>query len=103
MTTYAGGVGSLSTPDVAELIRRPGWMRDALCREYQHLNWIPARGDSTFATLRAICGSCLVAERCLAYALDRPDVVGVWGGTTAKERRKLRQGRRPVPAGGVTP
>jgi WhiB family redox-sensing transcriptional regulator len=97
MKTYSVGVGGV-TSDVAEMIRRPAWMRDALCREYSHLNWIPERGDGTFDTLRSICRSCLVTDRCLAYALDNPDVIGVWGGTTAKERKRLRSGRpRPVP------
>ena len=93
MATDAGGVGDITTSDVAELIRRPAWMRDALCREYPHLNWFPPRGDRTFATLRAICRSCLVTDQCLAFALDHPEVVGVWGGTTAKERMKLHRAK----------
>ena len=27
----------------------------------------------------------------LAYALAQPDLVGVWGGTTERERRKIRR------------
>ena len=32
-------------------------------------------------------------EECLAYALADKDLVGMWGGTTERERREMR---RPV-------
>ena len=103
MAMLAVGLGGLTAPpDLSQLIRRPAWMRDALCLEYQHLEWVPPSGGNVTASLRAVCASCLVTERCLAYALDHPDLVGVWGGTTAQERRKLRQGRSVLAAGTLT-
>jgi hypothetical protein len=102
MTAHSGDVDGVASRYIAELAHRPAWMRDALCLEYRHLNWIPTRGDGTFDTLRAICRSCLVTDQCLAYALDHPDVMGVWGGTTARERQRLRSGGRG-PGGERTP
>ena len=40
---------------------------------------------------RAVCGACTVRSDCLAYALADPSLVGLWGGTTEKERRQMRR------------
>jgi len=43
----------------------------------------------------AICKSCHVRIACLNYALDTREKQGVWGGASARERRRLlRVGRR---------
>jgi hypothetical protein len=39
----------------------------------------------------ASCAGCPVREDCLAFALEHEDLVGVWGGTTAEERREMRR------------
>lgn len=41
----------------------------------------------------AICAGCPVTEPCLEYALRNYEP-GVWGNTTANERRKMRANRR---------
>jgi predicted RecB family nuclease len=38
------------------------------------------------------CAGCPLVEACLDYAL-RHDVVGIWGGSTARERRAMREER----------
>lgn len=47
---------------------------------------------------KAVCGRCAVRELCLSYALvTRQD--GIWGGTTAEERLRVRESsarRTPV-------
>lgn len=63
-------------------------MRDALCREYPELNWFPERGKPA-EQQRAVCRRCPVSDECLGYALG--DNHGIWGGTSARERRKLRK------------
>ncbi len=52
----------------------------------------------TGARAIAACHSCAWLEPCLRYALTH-DVVGIWGGTTADERRDARAtvGIRPTP------
>jgi WhiB family redox-sensing transcriptional regulator len=43
---------------------------------------------------KAICGECNVRLACLSHALDNREQQGVWGGATAKERRRLLRQRR---------
>lgn len=40
---------------------------------------------------RALCGGCPVQVPCLEYAVALPSLEGIWGGTTADERREIRQ------------
>ena len=35
---------------------------------------------------KRICSGCKVMAECLAAALDNPELLGVWGGTTEAER-----------------
>lgn len=44
--------------------------------------------------VKAVCVHCPVRTECLAEALDTRTAVGVWGGTTERERRALLK-RRP--------
>lgn len=41
-----------------------------------------------------ICRRCPFVTGCLAYAIDRPALVGIWGATSQKERERLRRGKR---------
>jgi WhiB family redox-sensing transcriptional regulator len=38
-----------------------------------------------------ICNSCDHQVKCAAYALIRPDLIGIWGGLTSDQRRKMRR------------
>jgi WhiB family transcriptional regulator, redox-sensing transcriptional regulator len=44
------------------------------------------------ARARAVCDRCTVTEECLAFALADPYAMGVWGGTTGRQRRAMRTG-----------
>ena len=83
---------------------RPRWMADALCREYPDVNFYPTLGESA-EPAKAICRNCSVREECLAYGVDHVER-GVWGGTTERERSRMRGGssrRGNWHAGGRTP
>jgi len=44
---------------------------------------------------KAICEECEVKGACLEYALNSKDgTFGVWGGTSERERRRIRRRRR---------
>ncbi len=43
---------------------------------------------------KAICDTCPVREACLEYAVSSREKIGVWGGYTARERRRLVRQRR---------
>jgi len=74
--------------DILEELREP-WHADALCREYPELDWFPGRGESV-REQKAICARCLVRDECLASAVRTGEKVGIWGGTSERERRKMR-------------
>jgi WhiB family transcriptional regulator, redox-sensing transcriptional regulator len=76
---------------LAELMRRPVWMDEAACRGVDTDLFFPGLGESTLPA-KAICSGCPVSADCLMYAMegDSHDDFGVWGGTSAKQRRQLR-------------
>lgn len=45
--------------------------------------------------LKELCNSCRVFEECLRYALGC-DVVGIWAGTSWKDREQMRGRRRRI-------
>lgn len=50
--------------------------------------WHSSRTTSEGA--ERLCAGCGYVEACRAYALGDPQLTGVWGGTTAVERRRVR-------------
>jgi len=50
-----------------------------------------------------LCRSCPVQGACLAWALEAGDLHGVWGGTTARERRAMAVVWRGWQHGGESP
>jgi hypothetical protein len=42
------------------------------------------------ARAKATCGGCEVRRACLAYALADTSIMGVWGGSTDRERTQIR-------------
>lgn len=68
------------------------WYDLAACRDEPHDLFFPNVGDGkTAAVAKSICATCPVAAECLAYAQDIKATGGIWGGTTDKERQKLRR------------
>ena len=56
-------------------------------------------GSSTYTNvgmLKRICGSCMVKDQCLEYAL-KYEVMGYWGNTTELQRRRLRKKLNIIP------
>jgi WhiB family transcriptional regulator, redox-sensing transcriptional regulator len=78
-------------PDLAGyLSARPSWMESGACRGMAAHTFFIERGGSS-AGARAVCRSCPVEAECLAYALSDPELTGVWGATSARERARMRQ------------
>jgi WhiB family redox-sensing transcriptional regulator len=71
---------------------RPDWTADAQCRGQDSELWYPQRGEVPRHAI-AVCGRCPVAQQCLDYALDHNEGFGIWAGTTARERRRIRKTR----------
>lgn len=79
---------------VLDTVPHPGpWMQGGACRTAPSRLFFIERGEDATPAKR-ICAKCGVREQCLAYALDAGhDLHGIWGGTSDKERRRLRRDR----------
>jgi hypothetical protein len=60
--------------------------------------WHADRTDAAaIAEAKAICRrQCPVRENCLAHALSRPEILGIWGGLDQDERKRALILRRPA-------
>ncbi|MFJ4654218.1 WhiB family transcriptional regulator [Nocardia sp. NPDC088792] len=68
------------------------WHQYAVCAQTDPESFFPGKGSSPRAAKR-MCLSCNVRDECLQYALANDQRFGVWGGMTARERR--RYGNHP--------
>jgi WhiB family redox-sensing transcriptional regulator len=87
----------MSAPDgpdeqltLEDWLQRPAWHKKAACAGQTPAFFV--KGTPPTRT-RQICAGCAVREKCLEAALADPDLVGLWGGTTERERREMRRGR----------
>lgn len=82
----------MSTPfEVLEVQR---WMKDAACKGNTEGNWFPENGITASVKLAiSICNQCAVKQECLNYAVPQPELQGIWGGKSHRQRRNLRMGR----------
>ncbi len=83
----------MSAPDFLNIVAPPEWTTDALCAQVDPALFYPEAGEPNRDAKR-ICAGCEVRAECLAYALAHRERFGVWGGTTERERRRMR--RAPV-------
>lgn len=84
-------------PDLEDLLDRPAWHADALCREYPDVDFFPGRGQNVAAAkAKAVCAQCLVRNECASWALEHDTgsaggLIGIWGGLSGRDRlRSLR-------------
>ena len=40
---------------------------------------------------KEVCATCAFMDPCLAYALRTPNTLGVWGGTSEEERKRIKR------------
>lgn len=69
------------------------WREAAACLERQgEVSFFPDKEDLVgIVKAKAVCATCPVADICLTWAIETNQNDGIWGGHTAKERRKLRR------------
>ncbi|MBC2905657.1 WhiB family transcriptional regulator [Streptomyces cupreus] len=79
------------------------WRGRAACRHEDPDLFFPigTSGPALMQTkqAKAVCRRCPVRERCLRWALDTGQAVGVWGGTSEWERLALLRRTTPVRRG----
>lgn len=64
------------------------WRTRGACQTVDPETFFPAPSEPADAAV-ALCGTCDVQGACLAWALEAGDCHGVWGATTARERRAM--------------
>lgn len=74
----------MSTPNVDD------WRHRAACRDEDPELFFPGVHNDQLAQARAVCYRCPVRRACLEWALARPEMFGVWGGMSERERKPLR-------------
>lgn len=70
------------------------WMTNPArpCAQGNPDRFFPGDGTANPKAARALCHGCPVANKCGTYAIERPELAGVWGGLTEAERKRLREG-----------
>jgi len=77
-------------PGLEEILNRPKWMARAACRGQGPSAFFVEPGES-LQEAQQCCASCPVRGECLDFAVSMdPGVRGYWGGTSERQRRKLR-------------
>lgn len=71
------------------LEQREPWMDQGACVGQPMDPWFPERGEPVLHAKR-VCSTCPSQQQCLDYALTRNISHGIWGGTSERERRKMR-------------
>jgi WhiB family redox-sensing transcriptional regulator len=77
---------------VGDLFGRPSWLRWAACRDEGSDSFIVGIGGN-YGRAKELRASCTVRTECLEVALTHAELVGVWGGTTEKDRVRMRANR----------
>ena len=67
---------------------RHDWRTDALCAEVGGTIFFPKKGASADPA-RSICNRCAVVSECLTDALQDDRQVGIRGGLTEAERKRI--------------
>jgi WhiB family transcriptional regulator, redox-sensing transcriptional regulator len=70
------------------------WRDRGRCKGVDPEVFYPEDDEAPADEAKAICALCPVRETCLEHALTVREKAGVWGGYTARERRRLIRQRR---------
>lgn len=73
------------------------WMQFGACKDVELGDMFPSNGSGTVKA-KKVCDTggpggspCIVRKACLMYALEHRIDHGVWGGTSERQRRKMRK------------
>lgn len=80
----------MSEPEIIELPDQ-SWKAQAACVGLPATLFYPENSTMVPKEAKAICWErCPVREQCLQFAIETPELHGLWGGLTPKQRRPLR-------------
>jgi len=75
------------------MINELEWQSEGLCKDLPTGIFFPGQGETVNKMAIDACEECPVKEQCLDHAL-RHEGYGYWGGTTEKERQRIRKVRK---------
>lgn len=78
-------------------IKAPDFDGSQVCAQTDPDLFFPeSAGESRIkmAIVKPLCDSCEFKVLCLEYAVARPELQGIWAGTTEKDRQRIRRERR---------
>lgn len=86
-------------PDITGPVRALPWADQALCAEVDpelFFEQATSRYESVpngtrESIAKGICRRCPAMRECRAYAMDHPELDGIWGAMTEKDRRRARR------------
>ncbi len=73
--------------------KRLVWLDRGACKGLDPEIFYPETDEEADAA-KSVCGRCGVQKACLEHALLAREKVGVWGGATERERRRIIRQRR---------
>ncbi len=68
------------------------WQELAACRGMDTQLFFPDRGESA-QEAEAACRACPVSTHCAEYAISTGQRFGIWGGTSERQRGRIRASR----------
>jgi WhiB family transcriptional regulator, redox-sensing transcriptional regulator len=68
------------------------WKALAACRNLAPETMFPRDGMGVIRA-KEVCSDCPSREPCLDYALDNHITLGIWGGKSVRERRRIHKER----------
>ncbi|MDH3425153.1 MAG: WhiB family transcriptional regulator [Acidimicrobiia bacterium] len=75
-----------------ELLEETHWRDRAACRGAVSDVFFPTSEDvGLISAAKEMCAACPVQETCLSYAVETNQTEGIWGGLTARQRRRIRR------------
>ena len=89
MIGRAGPASGGLTEQLLGLGDSPWWWFAGLCAQTDPELFFPEKGGSV-REAKAVCAGCPVRAQCLEHALAHDERYGVWGGTSERERRRLK-------------
>ncbi len=90
MTIAASSLWGGERGGIEELVTRPAWQQQADCHGMPLETFFPGQGDD-LTPARVVCARCPVRVECRGFALGTEEAGGVWGGTSERERRRMRR------------
>lgn len=77
-------------PDLSDFAApRPAWQAQGACRTVETAVFFLERGGDP-RPARETCDGCPVKGPCLEYAMADRSLMGMWGGTSHRERMRMR-------------